>query len=333
MATTIGSFDLASLKNLRDDVTQYFWFESNSSSAWGSGAHVTLYPESQFTDSTNPNYMKGQNIIMNTDGFSIRNGGLPMMVLDNDSLDFNAIDTSLGTYTTIANFGVSGVNIGLYADIGDTKVVITSGGFDLKKATGKSGHTIVSEKTVAHLGDDYATIGSRAIGSTIGDQSVVIGTLCEASGYRSIAEGSGTVASDEVAHAEGANSVASEYASHAEGQSTTASGPEAHAEGNHTLASGYESHAQNGGTIAQGYRQTAIGSYNIAQGGRAEIQNTDYAFIIGNGTDDDARSNALTVDWNGDIFMALNTTAASGTTDGDLYAAITALGWQNDVIV
>lgn len=28
----------------------------------------------------------------------------------------------------------------------------------------------------------------------------------------------------------------------------------------------------------------------------------------------------------------LDTTAASGTTDGDLYAAIVALGWQNDVI-
>lgn len=49
MTKTIGSFDLASLKYLRDDVTQYFWFESDSSSAWGSGAHVTLYPESHLT--------------------------------------------------------------------------------------------------------------------------------------------------------------------------------------------------------------------------------------------------------------------------------------------
>lgn len=30
--------------------------------------------------------------------------------------------------------------------------------------------------------------------------------------------------------------------------------------------------------------------------------------------------------------LGLDTTAASGTTDGDLYAAIVALGWQNDVI-
>lgn len=28
----------------------------------------------------------------------------------------------------------------------------------------------------------------------------------------------------------------------------------------------------------------------------------------------------------------LNTSAASGTVDGDLYAAIVALGWQSDVI-
>jgi hypothetical protein len=31
-------------------------------------------------------------------------------------------------------------------------------------------------------------------------------------------------------------------------------------------------------------------------------------------------------------YVDLNTSAASGTTDGDLYRAITALGWQNDVI-
>ena len=30
--------------------------------------------------------------------------------------------------------------------------------------------------------------------------------------------------------------------------------------------------------------------------------------------------------------IELNTSASPGTTDGDLYAAIVALGWQNDVI-
>lgn len=47
----------------------------------------------------------------------------------------------------------------------------------------------------------------------------------------------------------------------------------------------------------------------------------------------------LEEDSNGDLSLTnnlklgLDTTAASGTTDGDLYAAITALGWETDVIV
>ena len=32
------------------------------------------------------------------------------------------------------------------------------------------------------------------------------------------------------------------------------------------------------------------------------------------------------------LLLGLDTTAASGTTDGDLYAAIVALGWQSEVI-
>lgn len=34
-----------------------------------------------------------------------------------------------------------------------------------------------------------------------------------------------------------------------------------------------------------------------------------------------------------DGLISLDTSAAAGTTDGDLYALIVALGWQNDVIV
>ena len=102
MATQLGSIDLKSLKTLRDDVSQYFWFNSDSPvPSYGNGVHVTLSPQTTFA--SNPT---GQNILMNTDGISIRNGVLPMMVLDNDSLDFNMIDTTSGTYTNMATFGL-----------------------------------------------------------------------------------------------------------------------------------------------------------------------------------------------------------------------------------
>ena len=42
--------------------------------------------------------------------------------------------------------------------------------------------------------------------------------------------------------------------------------------------------------------------------------------------------NANNVDDLLDGLIDIDTSAASGTTDGDLYAAIVALGWQNDVI-
>lgn len=120
MTTTIGSLDLTSQSALYDE-TQYFWFESSSSSAWGAGAHVTLYPESEFTNSSSTNYLKGQNILMNTDGFSIRNELLPMMVLDNDSLDFNLINEINSAYETVANF----TNSGLYFSARDGQKVFT----------------------------------------------------------------------------------------------------------------------------------------------------------------------------------------------------------------
>ena len=300
MAKTIGSFDLASLKNLRDDVTQYFWFESNSSSAWGSGAHVTLYPESQFTDSTSPNYMKGQNIIMNTDGFSIRNGGLPMMVLDNDSLDFNAVDTTQGTYITMATFGLNGAQIG---QSGGAHTVIDEDGMQIYSVD--SSDNLVPLANIGYgAGTDsgggtsnapYYTLGTRYTGSTVGNYSVSEGTITTASGYASHAEGENTTASGASSHAEGYVTTASKTGAHTEGMITTASGISSHAEGTSTKATGNNSHAQNYGTTASSSNQTALGKYNIS-----DSANT-YAVIIGNGTADNARSNALTVDWDGNV--------------------------------
>lgn len=41
----------------------------------------------------------------------------------------------------------------------------------------------------------------------------------------------------------------------------------------------------------------------------------------------------VTIDSTGNVCLYFDTTASSGTTDADLYEAITALGWQNDVII
>lgn len=66
---------------------------------------ITIHPE----DTVN----NKRNILINSNGISIRNDALPMMELDNDSLDFNVIDTGSGTYTNVASFGASGATIGV----------------------------------------------------------------------------------------------------------------------------------------------------------------------------------------------------------------------------
>lgn len=77
-----------------------------------------------------------------------------------------------------------------------------------------------------------------------------------------------------------------------------------------------------GGSVdASGANQTVRGKYNTID------SNSVYADIVGNGTADSARSNAYGLTWDGDIHIALDTTAESGI-DHDLYAIIVACGWN-----
>ena len=84
---------------------------------------------------------------------------------------------------------------------------------------------------------------------------------------------------------------------HAEGVSTTASGYYSHAEGIHAIASGEASHAEGGGTIASKQYQHVQGKYNIE-----DTTTNGYAHIVGNGSTPDSRSNAHTLDWNGNAW-------------------------------
>lgn len=85
---------------------------------------------------------------------------------------------------------------------------------------------------------------------------------------------------------------------HAEGQNTKACGYEAHAEGRLTNAIGNYSHSEGYYTIAYADYQHAQGKYNIPD--------YDLLDIVGNGTADNARSNAYTLDKNGNAWYSGN---------------------------
>ena len=79
--------------------------------------------------------------------------------------------------------------------------------------------------------------------------------------------------------------------------SNKATGLFSHAEGEQTAAKGDYTHAEGKGTVSTAACQHVQGLYNI------EDAKNKYAFIIGNGTSDTARSNAFSVDWDGKIYV------------------------------
>lgn len=79
--------------------------------------------------------------------------------------------------------------------------------------------------------------------------------------------------------------------------SNKATGLFSHAEGKQTAAKGDYTHAEGKGTVSTATCQHVQGLYNI------EDTKNKYAFIIGNGTSDTARSNAFSVDWDGKIYV------------------------------
>ena len=120
----------------------------------------------------------------------------------------------------------------------------------------------------------------------IGDFSHAEGQSTQAVGYTSHAQGANTQATGEASHAEGEGTQAIGYASHAEGSNTQAIGYASHAEGANTRAIGSYSHAEGYQTIASGSYQSVIGQFNVSSSAQS-------AFIIGNGANDNNRSNLL----------------------------------------
>ena len=145
------------------------------------------------------------------------------------------------------------------------------------------------------------------------------GDTTTASGSNAHAEGGQTTASGNASHAEGYNTTASGYVSHAEGYATEASATEshaegygtkasrqgAHAEGEFTKASGSFSHAEGSYTEANHKDQHVFGEYNILDDSQAEASRRgNFVEIVGNGTGSSNRSNARTLDWQGNETIA-----------------------------
>jgi hypothetical protein len=173
-----------------------------------------------------------------------------------------------------------------------------------------------AERGGTQNGNGYIQMGQKS-GTTVGFcstaeglQTQSLGLYCHAEGYATTA---GTTASNSAyAHSEGQNTTASGNASHSEGSYTTSSGGSSHAEGSNTVASGRYSHSEGWYTTANHRSQHVFGEYNTADNSSAEgFGRGNYVEIVGNGASESARSNARTLDWSGNEWIAGTLTQAS----------------------
>ena len=202
---------------------------------------------------------------------------------------WDGVKYSCVAYTTEHGFAMIGNDIiakaGSTGGNGEPFAMLVCGGGNLIFAETTGNHTIGLVGTVVHKIDEkYLPNLIGAKGTNEGAEIFNNYVYNLASGMYSHAEGTGTTSSNFGAHAEGVNTKAYGHASHAEGEETSARGGFSHAEGRRTIADSSDQHVQ--------------GRYNIAD------SSNKYAHIVGNGSQITQRSNAHTLDWNGNAWFA-----------------------------
>lgn len=270
------------MQNEIDSVTNYVWNDA-------AGLHV----------STQERSVQGANILLDSDSLDIRNGN------SNSEAD-QTVYASFGREVTVGS-RKSGSTIGNYSQV--LGVRCTASGLyshaDGFQCVAEGNYARAEGSVTNATGEHSHSEGYKTTAS--GQSSHAEGEQSEASGQGAHAEGLGTLAYGLLSHSEGSYTQATGDFSHAEGGSTYAQAAGAHSEGSLTQAMGMISHAEGYRTVAsgdgshtEGYYTQANSTYQHVQGKYNVYDSSDtYADIIGNGTADNARSNAYNMDWNG----------------------------------
>ena len=212
------------------------------------------------------------------------------------------------------------VSFGINAQISTNNT--TASGY---RSTAIGASTTASGNYSTAMGESTTASGhySTAMGfysTASGDYSTAMGGYTTAIGHYSTAMGLNTTASEDYSTAMGFYTEASGHYSTAMGIRTTAGGYNSTAIGDYTEASGNNSTAIGNNTEASDKSSLVMGQYNLAgstvTSSATEFSLDNTAFVIGNGTGIDKRSDALVVKFNGETTLAGSMTAASFIGDG-----------------
>lgn len=199
----------------------------------------------------------------------------------NGSVNANAV--SIG-YSLI-NDGVASVAIGIDNQINDPS----------------TGAVVLGNQNQV-IGDSSIVMGEGSV-SLFSVASVAMGYQCGAFGLTSIAMGYNAQAAESYSTSIGYNTLADEILAVAMGDSTSANAFNSFAIGKENIANGQLSFAFNNNTTAQSYLSAVFGQFNVVSGTTDSWVDTEPVFVVGNGSDNLNRSNALTILKNGQTII------------------------------
>ena len=236
---------------------------------------------------------------------------------------YDYVNDKIPNNSNIVNGKTTGSLVMINASDGDIMFSPGKNSFSGGEGTLASGSASHTEGYYTSAQGDYSHAeGSTSIAS--GEAAHAEGYSTNAMGHSSHAEGRGSndipssittstnkdtiittwettkfnLAKYDQCHTEGDDTLALDSCAHAEGYETIAAGGYSHSEGYKTRAMGTFTHTEGEGTIASSANQHVQGRYNI------EDSNSKYLHIVGNGNSNTNRSNAHTVDNNGNGWFA-----------------------------
>ncbi|HIU48791.1 MAG TPA: hypothetical protein IAB04_05460 [Candidatus Avimonoglobus intestinipullorum] len=246
-------------------------------------------------------------------------GGAGAQAVSADGAGIDAIQLGTGTNSTPKTLQVYSYQL-MDADGNIPSARIPQLAEKVDKVSGKglstNDYTYADQEKVSHLPENtYDALYEKADKTALAekaDKTELIGKAGTWEGAEIFNDYENNAASMDYAHAEGQSTSASGACSHAEGFDTHAAAPYSHAEGAHTEAGGYGfgAHAEGLGTYALSSSagsmrpQHVEGAYNIKDITIEETGENTYLHIAGNGTSDTNRSNAHTLDWDGNAWFA-----------------------------
>lgn len=304
-------FYLVPNNNDTNDLYEEWIYTNGNWEKFGSGGAVTTIVNADWNAAYNEDgYINNKPTIVSGSGYN----SIEENRNTHDNKNINSYDgrySYLKSYTTGANGSQShteGYNTTTLASYAHAEgyMTIAKGAHSHSEgnntfSNGQSSHA-EGEGTMA-LGQNAHAEGMNTIAQN--SQSHAEGRQTQARGSESHAEGYETIAAGDYAHAEGQQTQATAMATHAEGYQTLASGANSHTEGNNTKAYGPNTHAEGLNTVASHRSQHVFGEYNSGDTSTDNIINRgEYVEIVGNGTNASNLSNARTLDWSGNQWLA-----------------------------